>query len=472
MMEDYEQFKLSLADAADAFRSLERNETIRIVSHLDSDGICSCSILIKALNNENRKYSISIVHQLDTNVLQELSRENYDCYVFTDLGSGQLANIDKFLQGKKVFVLDHHVPEIVKAPNITHVNPHLFGIDGSKEISGAGITYLFASFLNKKNKDFAHLAIIGAIGDLQEEKGFRKLNDEILTIAKGLGKIEVKNGLRVFGSQTRPIHKLLEYSTDPFIPGVSGSESAAIQFLYQIGIEPKNGKDWKKLFQLSESEKKRLAAAIILKRTEESNPEDIFGYTYLLADEADESPLKDAKEFSTLLNACGRMNKASLGIGTCIGNKQAKHKAINQLADYRRELISAVKWYRENKNSKLVHQEKGFVLIDAQDNIPFTFAGTLASILARSNEFEPKTYILAMAYTLDNTIKASLRVAGKNNHEVDLKSLIKEITGQVGGEAGGHAEASGAIIPFEKEEEFVAVATDVLRKRSMEERVL
>jgi nanoRNase/pAp phosphatase (c-di-AMP/oligoRNAs hydrolase) len=111
-------------------------------------------------------------------------------------------------------------------------------------------------------------------------------------------------------------------------------------------------------------------------------------------------------------------------------------------------------------------------LIDAQDNIPFTFAGTLASILARSNEFEPKTYILAMAYTLDNTIKASLRVAGKNNHEVDLKSLIKEITGQVGGEAGGHSEASGAIIPFEKEEEFVAAATEILRKRSMEERVL
>jgi single-stranded-DNA-specific exonuclease len=472
-MDKYQQFRDLIAQAADEFRSVGKNETIRVVSHLDSDGICACSLLIRALNHENRKYSISIVHQLDTKILQELSYENYHCYFFTDLGSGQLSAIKKFLPEKKVFVLDHHQPDSVSAENVFHVNPHLVGIDGSKEISGAGVTYLFVTALNSKNRDMAHVAVIGALGDVQEENGFQRLNNEILETAKELGSIEVRKGLRAFGSQTRPIHKLLEYSTDPYIPGVSGSESGAIQFLCSIGIDPKNGKEWKKLIHLSDEEQKRLATAIIIKRAGEQKPEDIFGYTYLLVKEQEESPLKDAKEFSTLLNACGRMDKASLGIGACIGNEAAKQRAIQQLTEYRKEIISAVKWYEENRNTQYVHAEKGFVIINAQDFIHFTFVGTLASILSKSNEFEGRTYILSMAYRLDNTIKVSLRIADRNKQEdSDLRSILMKLASFVGGEAGGHLEAAGAIIPLDKEEEFIAAAKEILRSLSLEERVL
>jgi single-stranded-DNA-specific exonuclease len=471
-MDPYEQFKLGLAEIADEFKKLDKSEPIRIISHLDSDGICSCSMLIRALNNEGRKYSISIVHQLDANVLQELSRENHKCHIFTDLGSGQITNIKKLLAGRDIFILDHHEIDDKDSTGIHHANPHLYGIDGAKEISGAGVTYFFVSYLNKKNKDMAHLALIGALGDLQEDGGFKRLNQDIIEMAKKTGKISITNGLRAFGSQTRPIYKILEYSTNPYIPGVSGSESGAIQFLSQIGIDPKKGKQWKKLTDLSEEEKKTLSAAIILKRSGQKNPEDIFGHTYILTEEAKESPLKDAKEFSTLLNACGRMNRASLGIGACIGNMEAKHKAIRQLGEYRKELINAVKWYQDNRKTELVKQEKGFILINAKDHIPFTFAGTLASILSKSTEFNEPTYILAMAYAMNDKIKASLRIAGKKSEEqVDLRGILKEITNEIGGESGGHTEAAGAIIPFEKEDEFVSCAIDILRRKSMEERV-
>ncbi|MFH0978205.1 MAG: DHH family phosphoesterase [Candidatus Woesearchaeota archaeon] len=472
-MDRYEQLDACINSAAEAFKKVDTSETIRIVSHLDSDGICACSILIRALTNENRKYSISIVHQLEENILRELSHEDYKTYVFTDLGSGQISNIKRFLPGRSIFILDHHELSTDKNPeDIVHINPHLFGIDGSREISGAGITYKFVMAIDPKNREMAHIAIVGAIGDLQEENGFKRLNDEILSTAKENGKIKVTKGLRVFGSQTRPIHKVIEYTTDPYIPGVTGSESAAIQFLQQIDINPKKGKEWKKLCNLTEEEQQKLACAIILKRSLESHPEDIFGYTYLLTEEAPESPLKDAKEFSTLLNACGRMNKASLGIGTCIGNKDSKQKAVNQLFQYRKELIAALKWYQDNKKSELVHQEKGFILINAKDHIPFTFAGTIASILSKSNEFEDKTYILSMAYTLEGTIKASLRISGRKKEEADLKSILQEIIEKVGGESGGHTDAAGAIVPIEKEEEFLSVAIETLRQKSMEEKVL
>jgi len=95
-VDKYKQFKESLKDAAKIFKKIE-NKTIRIVSHLDCDGICACSILIKALNNENRKYSVSIVQQLNKQVIEELSNENNECIIFSDLGSGQLSNINCFL---------------------------------------------------------------------------------------------------------------------------------------------------------------------------------------------------------------------------------------------------------------------------------------------------------------------------------------------------------------------------------------
>ena len=60
----------------------------------------------------------------------------------------------------------------------------------------------------------------------------------------------------------RPVHKALEYSTNPFIPGISGEESASIQFLSSLGIELKKEGSWKTLADLTDEETKKLATAI------------------------------------------------------------------------------------------------------------------------------------------------------------------------------------------------------------------
>ncbi|MBW2970523.1 DHH family phosphoesterase, partial [Candidatus Woesearchaeota archaeon] len=272
------------------FRKLDREETIRVVSHLDADGICASSLLLKALSLENRKYSVSIVQQLDESVLRELAGEQYKYIFFTDIGSGQLKLIEKHLGDRIIFVLDHHEPELVDSENIVHINPHLFGIGGSKQISGAGVVFLFSSALTKKLEDFAHIAVIGAIGDIQDEGGFSELNNYIIEIAEKKGKLKVIKGLRMFGAQTRPLHKLLEYCTDIYIPGVSGSESGAIQLLKQLGIEPKNNKKWRRLVDLSDEEIKRLVEGIIVRRLDEQNPEEIVGPVYILKEEDKGSP--------------------------------------------------------------------------------------------------------------------------------------------------------------------------------------
>ena len=469
-MDSYDQFKELAKETAIKFNAIDKKATIRIISHLDCDGICAASLLIKALNQDNRKYSISIIPQLNRKVLEELSREEYQYYMFSDLGSGQLSIIQELLKDKNIFVLDHHEPELFKTnSNITHLNPHIIGIDGSKEISGSGVVYFFVIHLNKNMEDLSHIPVIGAIGDVQEEDGFKALNKEILNKAIEKGKIKIHRGLRLFGTQTRPLHKVLEYSTDPYIPGVTASESGAIQFLQHLNINPKIKDRWKKVTDLTDDEMKRLVAGIIIQRQGEDKPDDVLGNIYLLPQE-EEGSTKDAKEFSTLLNACGRLNKASLGIGACLNDPKSKKKAVENLNNYKREIINAMGWFRKNQNNpKQITQEKGFTIINARDNILPTMVGTIASILSKSNEFQPGTYIISLAYTLDNDIKVSLRIAGNNRKDLDLRKIMKEIIDQIGGEAGGHFNAAGAIIPIDQEHNFIDKAKEVLRKISLEE---
>lgn len=462
-MTKYNSFKEHIKEAAARFKTIDKKETIRVISHLDSDGICAASILINALKHENRKYIISIVQNLDKDIIAKLQAEKYNYYVFTDIGSGQLNTINSLLTNKKVFILDHHSPESEKTEkNITHVNPHLFEIDGGKEISGSGVVYFFSKFLTNKIL-LPHIAIIGAIGDVQEEDGFMNLNNEILEEAIKLKKIKKSRGLRVFGAHTKPLHKILEYCSDPKIPGVSGSESGAIQFLQEIGIESRKGNEWKKIIDLSQDEIKKLTAAIILRRADMENPENILSNRYVLVDEEKGTTFRTVKEFSTLLNACGRMKKPSIGIGVCLDNKSQKKKALKVLADYKKEIVNAIRWYKSNSDK--IIKDNNFIIINAEENIQATVIGTLASIISKSNDLKEGTFILSLARNSKNTTKASLRIMGNGN--ADLKKIMTEICIDIeNSEAGGHMEAAGAVLPTEKEKEFIDKAVEVLKKYS------
>ncbi len=440
-------FKDAVLDVVKKFR--KTSGAVRVVSNFDTDGITSAAIIVKALQKENRNFSLSIVKQLTEDVLKELSKEDYETFLILDMGSGSLDLINKYLKGKNVFVLDHHQVEDVRS-DANILNPLLYGVEDYKEISAAGVCYFFAKALDEKNIDSAYLAVIGAIGDVQENKGFVGLNQEILKDAEG--KLEIRNGLRMFGAQTRPLHKLLMFSTDPYIPGVSGSEIGALRFLESIGIKFREDGKFRKLIHLGIDEIKKLTSAIIIKRFDGkiSDPMDVIGPVYLLREEEEGSPIKDAREFSTLLNASGRLGKPSIGLGVCLGSKKIKEKAVELLDEYRAEIVKSLNWFYDNRKDFGAGE---IIIINAKENIKDTFIGVVASIIANSKIYEDGTLILAMAYT-DENIKLSIRQVGMNT--TDLKKFLSGFTEKVGGIAGGHVSAAGGFIPTEKEEEFIS----------------
>ena len=101
-----------------------------------------------------------------------------------------------------------------------------------------------------------------------------------------------------------------------------------------------------------------------------------------------------------------------------------------------------------------------------------SMVGTIASMLSRSNELKKGTFIMSLARNLmEDSTKVSLRIAGRKN-DVDLRELVDKIAQNIpGAEAGGHKEAAGALIPTEKEQQFIEEAQRVLKLNFIEERV-
>lgn len=457
-----EDFFNALSEAANKFiKELENHNIVRIISHNDCDGIVSASILIKALKKLNKSFVVSFVRNLTSDVLREITLENYNIIVFTDLGSGYLDSINNILNKKNVFILDHHQ---IKGSNFggVHINPLLYNVDGETGISAAGVVYLFTKFIDTNNKENAYLAVMGAIGDTQEYKGFNGLNKKILEDSKD--RLEIKTGLRVFGAQTRAIQKVLEYSTDVFIPGVTGDESGSINFLQSLDIEiqDKDGK-YRKLINLNNEEMERLVSAIVIRRFNKSeNAEDVLGNIYLVKGENDEEPTRDLREFSTLLNATAKLNKPSIGLGVCLNDKEMKKRAFDLLNDYKIEIINSLNWFYKNKKNMRVIERESYVIINAEEYIKDTLIGTIASIISKSVIYKNGTIIIAMAHTVDGFTKISARIVGYN--KINLREILFIVIQKVGGETGGHDSAAGALILQEKDNYFIEEVKNYFEK--------
>jgi len=296
---------------------------VHIVTHIDADGISAGAIAKKALYREGIESSIQFVRQLDSKTIEEIKNIGKFTW-FTDLGSGSISKLGEI----DYIITDHHMVDINgagKSKNWRHLNPHLYGVDGGKAISGAGLVYMVATAMSKKNRDMADLAIVGASGDLQDMEScrFEQWNREIAFIGKEMGVININVDLRGFGRQTKPVHKIFQYLDDPILPGIAGRESSSLSFLKETGVELKDGKAWRKWIDLDEGERTKIISALtkllITKGFGSSLSLRLVGEVYELNKEEVGTELRDAKEYSTLLNSTARYGHEDVGLEICMG---------------------------------------------------------------------------------------------------------------------------------------------------------
>jgi len=425
------------------FRELSKQKTVRIISHYDTDGITAAAIIIRALQREDRLFSVKIVRQLEATLISEIRAEaeaKRELLLFLDLGSSNLIALSQIKAD--VFVLDHHeITEKAESPNLRFINPIIF----EEDVSAAGLAYLFVKQLNPNNKDLASLAVIGMVGDMLE-KALSKVNNHILKDAED---ITIKRGLLIF-SATRPLNKALEFSSEIFIPEVTGSSAGAINLLREAGIKTQKGR-YSSIVELDSDETSRLITAIMLRRANKSNSGDsIIGNIYLIKFF---NRMEDARELSTLINACSRTGYSDIALSLCLGDSRARTKAEEIYNEYKHQIIEALNWI--SHSDKI--EGKGSVIINAKGHIKDTIIGTVTSILSFSGVYSEGTVLIGMAYQKDN-VKVSARISGRENKTLNLQRMLNSVIKETGGEGGGHPKAAGCIIPKEKESEFIELA--------------
>ena len=422
--------KERMQSVAKSFLEKTEKKEIQIISHFDTDGITSATIMVQTLKKLDKKFSLKIVKSLEEQFIYDLPKNKIT--LFLDLGSGSLNHI-KDSELKDVFILDHHeilqeIPE-----NIEMINPEQ---DKKQKISSSSLTYLFCKELWPDNKELAKLAILGMIGD-RLEKEIDKLNNKILED----GEIKRKRGFVIYPA-TRPLNRVLEFSTNPYIPGVTGNPEGILELLREIGLKPLN-KKYKSLIELDKDEMEKLVTAILLRNP--SSKEDILGDIFLIKFF---NKLEDARELSAKINACSRSGESGVAIQYCMEIPKAKKRVETIHARYKQELISALKFASETKKI----EGKNFVIINAKNKIKDTMVGTITSILASSPVYEKGVEIFTMAY-YDDKIKISARVSGNTGRNV--RGVLNNVIEKIGGEVGGHEFAAGCIIEQKKEAEFL-----------------
>ncbi|GAF76636.1 unnamed protein product, partial [marine sediment metagenome] len=78
-----EEFFEKIKQAVQVFSDLKKEKPVRIISHHDADGITAASILVKAFKRKEIKFSLSIVKQVDEDLIKQLNLESYDIVFFT-----------------------------------------------------------------------------------------------------------------------------------------------------------------------------------------------------------------------------------------------------------------------------------------------------------------------------------------------------------------------------------------------------
>jgi RecJ-like exonuclease len=431
---------------------------IAVLTHIDCDGITSGSIITKALIRAGAKVTVRTLREMNPQAIKNMAEDSRDFHVITDLGGGFAKQLDESL-GANWFVLDHHEIPDEERDNERVINAWKFGMDGGTAICAGGMAYLAAKSLDKRNVDLASVAVVSALGDRQdqgEKKSFLGKNAEIAEEAKNSGHLKIDMDLLLFGRETRPLSDALAFTSQPFIEGLTWNRDACFSLLKSSGISLKDGGRFRTPSDLTDDEKRILLEAITKFACSQNATqimEELIGYTYTFPSEERRSFLRDAREFSTMLNSCGRIGKAGVGIAICAGDRNKMlQEGENILVDYRK-MIREYMNILTNERWRLSDSTK-CLMVNGEGVIPETMTGTISSLLAGSPKNAGKIIILRTNGE-ENTIKFSSRKSIGCKSDVNLSVLMRTGAAKFDGIGGGHDAAAGARITKDKLDGFL-----------------
>jgi len=260
---------------------------------------------------------------------------------------------------------------------------------------------------------------------------------------------------------------LLEYATDVRIPGITNNEPGAVAFLEELSVDlktPDGDEEWRRWVDLNDDERQTVVSALLQRALERGVPpgkaERLVGTTYTLTDEKPGTSLRDASEFSTLLNATARYERADVGLAVSLGARgEAFEQARRLLETHRRNLSDGLEQVKQQGVERAEHLQ----YFDAGGEIRETIVGIVAGMALGVDGVDGSSPIIAFARKNEGELKVSSRGTGHLvGQGLDLSVVMGEAARAVDGDGGGHDIAAGATIPDDEKAAFVEYADELI----------
>ncbi|MDK2989773.1 MAG: single-stranded-DNA-specific exonuclease [Methanoculleus sp.] len=391
------------AAAAGLADHLLKQEFVEVLAHHDADGIAAASILCHAMFRKGGRFRLRIRPGITT---ADLPGDG--SVLLCDFGS---ALTD--LPGD-VMVVDHHLPHF---EGDYHVNPHLAGIDGDRNLSAAGAAYLVAQRMGD-NRDLAGLALLGTIGDGQVIEG---PNREIASDGIANGFIAPRRGLRLPG---RGLVEQLALAVNPYLPGFSGDPETARALVAEVTDE-------------DDVDVESLLSRIVLTAAPNASVSamcGIWGTTYSLGREV----IDEALNLAAVVDACGKAGNGDIGASLCLRSSHALQEAWEITARYRQAVVAGIRGARRlDERVALFAVDDGGVASDVAD--------------ALANDFVQNGPVFVIG---ESGGRYAVSARCPPGIDLDLEALMRRLAEACGGQGGGHRRRAGARIGADQADRF------------------
>ena len=433
--------------ASEIILSLPKTDRIRVVSHYDADGITAASIICKALIRKGYDIHASLMRNPFDKGIKRISKEENQLIIFTDMGSGQIDQIENLKS--KIIIIDHHQALREKTKdNVFQINANLCSINGNYEACGATLAYVLAKTLDENNADLVDLAITGATGDKQYIGGFKGLNKKIIDEAVERDLIKEEIRIKLSGEN---IFNALYFSIDPYYSGLSGNKEAIKKLLEKLNIGPEERTE-----KIKDDKLKQLQSYlmfILIKKGCEKNILD----TVIRPRYKTNTFNLEMERFADLLDSCGKGGHRGIGLSTAMGDKKSYEKALEFEKEYKKRILDELL----RLESQGFKEKKSYRYFYCKDSSAGGVIGGIATNFMLDNK-KPLISIVKKDHELHVSCRGNQMLVEKG---LDLGLAMKQIAEKLGGHGGGHAIASGATLSDDKEKEFLEILEKIINKQ-------
>lgn len=187
-----------------ALNIVKRSKKILVWGDEDPDGMTATTILLRALNDSGYETDYFIPARksdgigLNIKQLNRILKKPFDLVITVDCGTSCTDEVEYLLKRNvNVIITDHHVPYKKAVKNVPYINPHIIKIRKFKDLSGAGVSLIFSTYLRKhffnkrsymdaliSDKKSIILAGIGTVCDKVKTTGFNKYLEKEYSLLK------------------------------------------------------------------------------------------------------------------------------------------------------------------------------------------------------------------------------------------------------------------------------------------------